>query len=114
MTNELGPHPLDGMGWFDDEGAHIPLRDGSIYLISQQEIQRIANLYPGLDIPLEFRKMVGWCNGAIHNRKTRAGIRRFIYNWLNRAADRQSGARVSDFRFDALKSFGEGSGNGIR
>lgn len=78
------------------------LNDKSEYPITQKDIDEWKELYPAVDIMQELRKMKGWCNDNPANRKTRAGIKRFIGNWLRRAQD----------GYHPAKGGGNGAGTG--
>ena len=75
----------------------IPLNDGTVYNVSQENIEAYRNLYPAVDIEQALRNMIGWCMGHERELKTRRGVKAFITSWLTRDQDkakftRQSGA----------------------
>jgi hypothetical protein len=74
----------------------IPLKDGSEWRPTVAQLEEYKRLYPGVDVIQEFRNMRGWCNANPSKRKTPAGIRRFVTNWLSRGQDR--GGRPSRSR----------------
>jgi len=65
----------------------IPLNDGTMYDVTQSEIDMYANLYPAVDIQNQMRAIVGWNISNPKKRKTRSGIKRHINTWL---ADKQN------------------------
>lgn len=65
----------------------LQLVDGSMYPVSQAEVEKYRELYPAVDADQEFRKMIGWLDSHPKNRKTRRGIARFVNGWLSRAQD---------------------------
>ena len=65
----------------------LQLIDGSIYPVSQAEVEKYRELYPAVDADQEFRKMIGWLDSHPKNRKTRRGIAKFVNGWLSRAQD---------------------------
>lgn len=65
----------------------LPLNDGTEKAVTQDEVDKWSGLYPAVDVMTELRKMVGWLDGNPKNKKTRAGIGRFINSWLSRAQD---------------------------
>jgi len=65
----------------------IPLNDGTMYDVTQSEIDMYANLYPAVDIQNQMRAIVGWNMSNPKRRKTRGGIKRHINTWL---ADKQN------------------------
>lgn len=65
----------------------IPLNDGSMHPVTQEDVDRWSELYPAVNVMQELRKMVGWCETP-RNRKTQNGVTRFITNWLSRTQDK--------------------------
>lgn len=72
----------------------LPLNDNTEYGISQNDIDHWKELYPAVNIPVQLRKMRGWCEANPTKRKTRRGIGRFINTWLSKEQDR--GGHVGD------------------
>ncbi len=66
----------------------LPLIDGTMFDVSQDEVTKYATLYPAVDVMQELREMVGWLDANQNRRKTRKGVKRFINNWLSREQDR--------------------------
>jgi len=66
----------------------FPLNDGSMYGVTENDVARYQQLYPGIDCMQELRKIVGWCESNPKNRKTSRGAQRFVNGWLARAQDR--------------------------
>ena len=66
----------------------VPLNDGTEYLPTEAEISEYTRLYPSVDIITEFRKIRAWCLSNPTKRKTKAGVKRFINNWLSREQDK--------------------------
>lgn len=64
------------------------LNDGSMYDITENDVVIYQQLYPGIDVMQNLRKIVGWCDANPKNRKTRAGAKRFVNAWLAREQDR--------------------------
>lgn len=72
----------------------LPLVTGSgSFDVTFDYLDSLRNLYPGIDIEQEFRKMFGWLDSNPRNRKTPKGIKRFITGWLSRAQDKAPVAR---------------------
>ena len=65
----------------------LPLNDGSEYPITAEQAREFAGLYPAVDVPQALRSMRGWCVANPTNRKTRAGILRFVNRWLAKEQD---------------------------
>ena len=64
------------------------LNDKTEYGVAQSYIEKLAELYPAVDIIQELRKMKGWLDSNPVKRKTRRGINRFINSWLSREQDK--------------------------
>lgn len=64
------------------------LNDGTMYDVSENDVEYYQQLYPGIDVMQELRKIAGWCDANQKNRKTRSGAKRFLNNWLTRAQDK--------------------------
>lgn len=60
----------------------LPLRDGSEFPVKQSLVKELEPIYPAVDIPATLKEMRGWLLLNADRRKTRAGVRRFIGNWL--------------------------------
>lgn len=73
----------------------LPLNDGTMYPISQEQSQEWAGLYPAVDVIQQLRQMRGWLDSNPTRRKTKRGVSRFITNWLSREQDK-GGSRPSD------------------
>lgn len=61
------------------------LNDGTSYEITENDVDKFQQLYPGIDVRQEIRNITGWCMSNPNNRKTRAGAKRFLNGWLSRA-----------------------------
>ena len=63
------------------------LNDKSLYLVTDDKIQKYKELYPAVDVEQELRSMIGWCDSNPKNRKTRNGVASFITRLLKKAQD---------------------------
>lgn len=79
QEHEQDPKPKKG-----DFVLSVPLKDGSAYGITQQQIDHYAELYPRVNIVDELRCLVGWNEASPAKRKTRKGIEKHITGWLGR------------------------------
>lgn len=82
------------------------LIDGSTYGVSKSDFDYYVQLYKGVDVMAELRKMAGWCYGNPQKRKTQRGIKRFITNWLSKAQDsgqRSNAAKTANNKFNNFK-----------
>lgn len=66
----------------------LPLVDGSDFPIAQKTVDELSGLYPAVDVEQQLRNMRGWLLANPKNRKTRAGIMRFVNSWLSREQNR--------------------------
>ena len=72
--------------------AVLPLVDGTDFEISVETVAELSGLYPAVDVEQQLRNMRGWLWANPKNRKTKAGIMRFVNSWLSRE---QNSARPS-------------------
>lgn len=66
----------------------MTLNDGTEYGVTQEDIDEWSETFPNVDVTQQLRLMKLWCRDNPKKRKTRSGIRRFIYNWLEREQNR--------------------------
>lgn len=64
--------------------AVLPLVDGSDFPIAQKTVDELSGLYPAVDVDQQLRNMRGWLLANPKNRKTKAGIMRFVNFWLSK------------------------------
>lgn len=64
--------------------AVLPLVDGTDFEISVETVAELSSLYPAVDVEQQLRNMRGWLLANPKNRKTKAGIMRFVNSWLSR------------------------------
>lgn len=84
----------------------LPLNDGSGWRPSLSLYEEYKRLYPAVNIDQEFRNMRGWCNSNPSRRKTKAGIKRFVTNWLSKEQNRGAGRRSSgDVRYQSTEEY---------
>lgn len=65
----------------------IILNDKTEYEVTKDYFEEMQNLFPGVDVLSEFRKMKAWAINNPTKRKTRRGINKFIGTWLSSAQD---------------------------
>ena len=61
----------------------LSLKDGEEYSVEQETLDYFKEVYPQMDILQELKKMQAWLYSNPVKRKTKAGIKRFINNWLS-------------------------------
>lgn len=64
--------------------AVLPLVDGTEFGVTEETAAELAVLYPAVDVAQQLRSMRGWLLANPKNRKTKAGIMRFVNSWLSR------------------------------
>jgi hypothetical protein len=64
--------------------AVLPLVDGTDFEISVETVAELSGLYPAVEVAQQLRSMRGWLLANPKNRKTKAGIMRFVNSWLSR------------------------------
>ena len=72
----------------------LPLNTGAEFPIPEAQVREFADLYPAVDVMAQLRKMRGWLIANPANRKTSAGVLRFVTRWLGQEQDKagKSGA----------------------
>ena len=65
----------------------FPLNTGLEWGMPESKFHEFVAIYPQADVIGELRKMKGWFIGNPSKRKTKAGILRFVNNWLSKAQD---------------------------
>lgn len=61
----------------------IPLKGGGVYDFTEDELSEYKNLYPNIDVELQIRRAVKWCENNPARKKTKKGVGRFLSHWLN-------------------------------
>lgn len=62
----------------------ITLKDGTKWKPFQEDLDDWIQMYPDIDVKAQFDKMRRFCLDKPQKRKTKAGIRRFVTNWLEK------------------------------
>ena len=75
--------------------ATLPLNDGTVYSITEDDFEKDRIAYPAVDVKQQYLAMGRWLDSNPKNKKTRAGIRRFINSWLTREQDRAGRVKPS-------------------
>ena len=74
--------------------ASLVLKDGTMFEVTEEMLRKYQKVYKNLDCKQEIEKMALWCDSTPAKRKTKAGISRFINNWLSRESEK--GGNSSD------------------
>ena len=90
--NALRVSSTPASGTVPDTVINLPLVTGGEHPVTCGEVEQWQDLYPAVDVMQELREMRGWLLGNPRNRKTQAGILRFIQGWLRREQDRTPAA----------------------
>ncbi len=64
------------------------LNTGDEHHVTQVQVDQWKEIYPGVDMLGELRKMKGWLIANPSRRKTKKGIDKFINNWLAKEQDK--------------------------
>lgn len=83
LNNNILPEESGQQG----ERYNLLLKDGTEYTLTENDVQKLEQLYPEVDVKAEIRKMIGWLDASPERRKTRRGIRRFVNGWISRKYD---------------------------
>ncbi len=75
----------------------LPLKDGTLFNITDELIKYYSDLYPGVDILSELKKMNDWLTNYPNRRKKQ--IKRFISNWLSHCGQNKSSE--PEYRFNS-------------
>ncbi len=87
-NNHVNNTPLPPKGGQGSTVYFLPLKDGTMYEVTQAELDHWQSVFPYVDVPQQFRSMTAWLEASTERRKTRRGIKRFIVSWLSRRADK--------------------------
>lgn len=66
------------------------------FSLSQEDYERFAEWYPGVDLQTELKKMQAWLCLHPKRQKTAEGTLRFINSWLSRTQDRGAKAAAGE------------------
>lgn len=111
QSDDCTMHPAPAQS--EPEEADVPaviLNDGSEWRPSVQDVEEWKNLYPGVDIVVEFGRMRQWCKDNPKKRKTKSGVRRFARGWLDREQNRgwkQNGGNANSSKDKLSQKFEE-------
>lgn len=64
---------------------HMPLKDGSDYVVTENDVLKYKKFYPKLDVDEELRQMIAWLKSNKQRQKTKRGMPRFMNGWLNKS-----------------------------
>lgn len=68
--------------------AELPLNDGTMHPVYDDDIAKWRAAYPAVDVLGELRRMAAWLDANRARRKTARGINAFVVTWLTRCQDR--------------------------
>lgn len=85
--------------------AAFKLNDGSLFEVTDRDIETYRGLYPGIDVMQELRNITGWCEANPTRRKTRSGAKRFVNAWLARAQDKAKDSGQEKKHFTKFDNF---------
>ena len=87
-NNHVRNTPLPPKGGQEPAIYSLPLKDGTMYEVTQTELAHWRSVFPSVDVDQQFRSMRAWLEASPDRLKTRRGIKRFIVSWLSRRADK--------------------------
>jgi len=61
----------------------VPLKGGSFFVPSCQDIEGWVSAYPDVDVEGELKKLISWNTSNARKRKTASGIKKHINFWLS-------------------------------
>lgn len=96
----------------DDESpcaGKFLLNDGSEYIITENDVETYQQLYQGIDVREELRKIEAWSLANVKNRKTRNGAKRFFNAWLNRAQNSSKPEKADKPKKSSFNNFDQRS-----
>ena len=70
----------------------ITLKDGTKWKPTQEDFDDWIEMFPDIDVVEEFSEMRRFCLDKANKRKTAAGIKRFVTNWLKKAREIKEGS----------------------
>lgn len=76
----------------------LPLNSGAEHPVIKSQVDEWLELFPAVDVMQQLRTMRAWLQSNPQKRKTKAGIGRFITNWLAREQDRGGGSQPGTLR----------------
>ena len=83
----------------------IPINTGDDFPITQEKVDEMIGLYPAVDVLEQLKLMRGWCLANPTKRKTKAGVMRFVANWL--AKEQNSGKSKPTAKPSVADSFAD-------
>jgi len=66
----------------------FPLKDKTLYPITEEYHQQLKEFFPSVDIKIQLNKMNAWLDSNPSKRKTKKGIKKFITTWLSKEYDK--------------------------
>lgn len=80
----------------DSSRVQLPLQDGTFYVVPADKLELWRETFPAVNVMQELKKMYMWLDANPTRKKTRRGINRFIFNWLEKAQNKGGGRRTAD------------------
>ena len=81
---------MNQLAVFNQVQFQIPLKDGTLFLLPEAELNMYKMAYPAISVENELIKMIVWCVSNPAQRKTKRGILRFVNGWLSRSKPAQA------------------------
>jgi len=68
--------------------CEFPLKNGTEYQVTPDQIETFLTAYPDVDLKAEFLKITAWCKNNKDKQKTRRGSPKFLNNWISGAQEK--------------------------
>ena len=66
-----------------DHSILLPLKNGSNFVVTAEDLENYGQRYPSLDIPQVFQNILGWLESHPDRLKSDEDARSFVSNWLD-------------------------------
>lgn len=88
----------------NSSGILLPLNDGTFYDVPMDKLQMWTETFQAVDVVQEFKKMYMWLDANPTRKKTRRGIGRFIFSWLERAQNSGGSRKAAGTNNDFIEN----------
>ncbi len=88
----------------NSSGILLPLNDGTFYDVPMDKLQMWTETFQAVDVVQEFKKMYMWLDANPTRKKTRRGIGRFIFSWLERAQNSGGSRKTAGTNNDFIEN----------
>jgi hypothetical protein len=82
-VKEKGSAPASPSEANNSHSILLPLKNGSNFVVTAEDLENYAQRYPMLDIPQVFQNILGWLESHPDRLKSDEDARSFVSNWLD-------------------------------